>query len=415
VLRRLSYRALRRAWPPLIRNVPTVREASFSLLAGLVIFLGSGAVLASSTSVLIQVSGLIALIPASNALRGDIYGPLGSRLGTYLHTGLIRPRLQRSRVLEENLLVTATQSLTIAFPLAFLSWLTLSALGVRVVGLQHLIFVATLSAGASGLILSGAAFVLSSVAFRRGLNPDNVNAPLITAGGDLLSATLLIGLGYTLITIDFSPWVVLPVDAAMGAATLFLLARTLSRKRAMARSIFRQSVPILAATVTLELLVGLTLENSLDALVAAPMLLVLLPPFLGQTGNFASIHASRLSSAVHLGTTVVGRRPDSYARADFRDMAIVAAILFPAMGLVVFGFCGAAGIAGPPAGTFLLLCVIAGAICTAIVLPLGYYTTFVAFKLGADPDNVVIPITNSTIDLLGVVLLLGTAGLLAII
>src|SRR6185295_9446834 len=97
VPRRLTYAEIRRVWPPLLKNTPTVRQASLSLLIGLFGFLASGLVLARFTEVLVLVPGLITLLPASNALRGNIYAPLGSRLGTYLHTGLVRPRLQRSK------------------------------------------------------------------------------------------------------------------------------------------------------------------------------------------------------------------------------------------------------------------------------------------------------------------------------
>ncbi len=385
-----------------------------SLVVGLVGFLLSGILLARFTDVLLLVPGLIALLPASNALRGDIYGPLGSRIGTYLHTGLMRPRFKRSRVLDHNLLATTTQSLVMAFLLSGLSWSLLRAVGIDVIGFENLLFVAVISATAAGSLLSLAAFALSSIAFRRGFDPDNLNAPLITAGGDLLSVVLIVGLGATLLGIDFSPFVVLPVDAAAVVVTVLLFARTWSLKRPIARQIFRQSLPILAATVTLELFVGLTLEGSISTLAALPALLMLIPPFLGESGNLASISSSRLSSAVHLGIARVGRKPDAFARADIRDMAGVALIIYPVIGLAVFALSAALGIPHPGAISMVGLALLAGSIVTGVVLPLTYYTTLVAFRLGADPDNVVIPVTNSVVDVIGVGVLLGCARFLGV-
>jgi mgtE-like transporter len=386
-----------------------VRQASLSLLVGLFGFLASGVVLARFTQVLVLVPGLITLLPASNALRGNIYAPLGSRLGTYLHTGLVRPRLQRSKVLDQNILATTSQSLVMAFLLSGLSWGLLRALGIIVVPVENLLFVAVISATIAGLLLSLAAFVLSSVAFRRGFDPDNLNAPLITAGGDLLSALLIIGLGAVLLSTEFSPLLVWPIDAAAIAGTAFLFARTWSLQRPIARQIFRQSLIVLVATVALELVVGLALENSIEALATTPALLVLIPPFVGESGNLASIHSSRLSSAVHLGITRVGRRPDPFALADIRDMAGVAMLIYPVIGTAVFVLSALLGIANPGLPVMIGLAILAGAIVTAIVLPLGYYTTLIAFKLGVDPDNVVIPVTNSVIDVIGVGVLLGLA------
>jgi mgtE-like transporter len=410
----LSYAEIRKIWPPIIRNTPTVRQASLSLFVGLLGFLASGLLLARFTGVLVDVPGLITLLPASNALRGNIYAPLGSRLGTYLHTGLIRPRLRRSKVLDQNLLATTTQSLVMAILLSFLSWSVLSAIGATSRGFEDLLFVAAVSAAVAGLLLSVSAFVLSSVAFRRGFDPDNLNAPLITAGGDFLSATLTVTLGGLLLAVDFSALVVWPVDLAVLAGTLLLLRRTWSLSRPIARQIFRQSLAILAATVALELMVGLALEGNLAYLSAVPALLVLIPPFIGESGNLASIASSRLSSAVHLGIARVGRKPDAFARADLRDMGVVAAMLYPVIGLAVFAFSVALGIPHPDPLPMVGLALAAGAIMTGVVLPLTYYTTLLAFKLGLDPDNVVIPVTNSVVDVIGVAVLLGCAHLIGI-
>jgi mgtE-like transporter len=387
-----------------------VRQATLSLLIGLLGFLGSGLVLAKLSDVLVMVPGLITLLPASNALRGNIYAPLGSRLGTYLHTGLIRPQVKRSKVLDQNVLATTTQSLAMAFLLSGLSWGLLRAIGAISVGFEVLLFIAVISAVIAGLLLTFAAFVLSSVAFRRGFDPDNLNAPLITAGGDLLSALLIVGLGASLLSINFSDLLVLPVDAVAIGATAYLFARTWSLQRPIARQIFRQSLLVLAATVALELVVGLALESNIERLASTPVLLALIPAFVGESGNLASIHSSRLSSAVHLGITRVARKPDPFAMADIRDMAGVAMIVFPIIGLAVSGLAALTGVPHPDALQVVALCWVGGAIVTALVLVLGYYTTLLAFRLGIDPDNVVIPITNSVIDVIGVGVLLGLAG-----
>jgi mgtE-like transporter len=382
---------------------------------GLLGFLASGLLLAASTDILLLVPGLITLLPASNALRGNIYAPLGSRLGTYLHTGLVRPKLARSKVLDQNVLAATTQSLVMALLLSLLSWMLLRSLGATTVGFEHLLFVAAISAAAGGLVLTFSAFVLSSVAFRRGFDPDNLNAPLITAGGDFLSAVLTLSLGAVLLRADFSSLLVLPVDAAVLAATGILLARTWSLERPVARQIFRQSLAILVATVGLELVVGVVLEGNLATLSAVPALLVLIPPFIGESGNLASIASSRLSSAVHLGIARVGRRPDAFARADLRDMGGVAFLIYPMIGLAVFALSTLLGVPHPDPLVMIALALLAGAAMTAVVLPLTYYATLAAFKVGVDPDNVVIPVTNSVVDVIGVGVLLGCARLLGLL
>jgi mgtE-like transporter len=413
--RRLTRAELRRLWPPLIRNTPTVRQATFALLVGLGGFLASGVLLASTTNVLLQVPGLIALMPASNALRGDIFGPLGARLGTYLHTGMLRARLRRSRVLDENLLAASTQSLLMAFLLTGFTWATLKTLGAEVVGIDALLFVAVVAAAVAGSVLSVVAFVISTVAFRRGLDPDNVNAPFIAAGGDVLSVLLIVSMGTLLLQTDFSPWIVWPVDVAAVALVAYLTMRALSPARRIAREIVRQSMPVLVATVVLGLVVGLTLEASLGWLAATPALLLLVPPFLGQSGNLASIFGSRLTSAVHLGITRVGRRPDRAALSDIRDLTGVAVTVYLAVGAAGFAVAWAAGIATPPLGSMVALTLVAGILTWAILIPLVYYATAVSFRIGVNPDNVVIPVTNSSLDAAGILILLGIIQLLGLV
>jgi mgtE-like transporter len=412
--RRLTRAELRHLWPPLIRNTPTVRQATGALLLGLAGFLASGALLASSTDIFLQVPGLIAQVPASNALRGNIFGPLGARMGTYLHTGLLRPQLRRSRVLDENLLAAGTQSVLMALLLSGMAWTTLTMLGVKVVGLEHLLFVAVITAAVAGTALSLLAFVLSSVAFRRGMDPDNMNAPFITAGGDLLSVALMVGLGGLLLQVEFSPALVWPVDVVALVAAVVLTRRCLDKRRRIAREILRQSGAVLVATVTLGLVVGLTLEGSLGALSASPALLLLVPPFLGQSGNLASVFGSRLTSAVHLGVTRVGRRPDRAAAADIGDLTAVALIVYAAIGAVGFAVAAGAGIAGPPLPAMAALTLGAGLLTWALLVPLVYYATAASFRVGINPDNVVIPITNSSLDAGGILLLLAVIHLMGL-
>jgi mgtE-like transporter len=298
-----------------------------------------------------------------------------------------------------------------SFLLSGLSWIVAKGFGIQVIGLEYLVFISVLSGVIAGVILSALAFVLSAVSFKRGLDPDNLNAPLITAGGDLLAVGLLIGLGALLLNVPFSQGLVLPVDAAALVSTAYIMHRTTSLRRPIARQIFRQSLPVLVATVALEIVTGLTLEANLESLAAASAYLILIPPFIADAGNLASIHTSRLSSAAHLGMTRVGRRPDAVAMADIRDMASVGVPLFPAIGLIVFVMATVLGITHAGLLSMLLVSFLAGVIVIAVVLPLGYYATFVTFRLGADPDNVVIPVTNSVIDVVGVLVLVALIAL----
>ena len=67
-----------------------VRAGFFALLISSGGDLVTGLTLASITHTLSILPGLLILIPAAIGMRGNIFGGLGSRLGTQIHTGTFR-------------------------------------------------------------------------------------------------------------------------------------------------------------------------------------------------------------------------------------------------------------------------------------------------------------------------------------
>ena len=50
----------------------------------------AGLILAAITGTLERLPGLLLLVPAAIAVKGNIFGALGSRLGTAIHAGTFR-------------------------------------------------------------------------------------------------------------------------------------------------------------------------------------------------------------------------------------------------------------------------------------------------------------------------------------
>ena len=76
------------------------KEAYFEGLPALVLssFGGiiAGIILGGMKAEIQAVPGLLVLIPALLAIRGNVYGSLGARLSTGLHQGLIEPKISFS-------------------------------------------------------------------------------------------------------------------------------------------------------------------------------------------------------------------------------------------------------------------------------------------------------------------------------
>src|SRR6516162_6089223 len=77
----------------------------------------SGLTLGSITGTLEKLPGLLVLVPAAIGMRGNVFGALGSRLSTSIHTGTFRFSRRMDTVVGQNLAVAISLSLSISLVL----------------------------------------------------------------------------------------------------------------------------------------------------------------------------------------------------------------------------------------------------------------------------------------------------------
>jgi mgtE-like transporter len=153
----------------------------------------AGVVLGGMDAELEQVAGLLVLVPALLATRGNVYGSLGARLGSALHQGLVEPRFSTGdeRV---NAAVAAAlgNGVLVSGIAAVLAVALLAVLGRPSATLPTLVAIALLAGLISGILLTVAVVSVVFVGYRRGLNPDTLAGPVVTTTGDVVGiATLL--------------------------------------------------------------------------------------------------------------------------------------------------------------------------------------------------------------------------------
>jgi mgtE-like transporter len=173
--------------------VEAYREALPALGASLVGGLLAGLVLGSMRSDLRAVEGLLVLVPALLATRGNVYGSLGARLATGLHQGLIEPRVRagdrRIRAAAAAALANGIVASVFAATAAFA---VLSALGAPVAGLGRLVGIAVVAGLLSGATLVVVVVTVVFAGYRRGYNPDTLVGPLVTTTGDVFGVLFLL-------------------------------------------------------------------------------------------------------------------------------------------------------------------------------------------------------------------------------
>src|SRR6266487_1065344 len=131
--------------PRLLRRfVAIVRADPSGVGAGFVALLLSsggdlvaGLTLGAITHTLQTLPGLLVLVPAAIGMRGNIFGALGSRLGTMIHTGTFGLSRRPDTEVGQNILASLTLTLSISLALAVLA----KAVAVGF-GLSHTISIA---------------------------------------------------------------------------------------------------------------------------------------------------------------------------------------------------------------------------------------------------------------------------------
>jgi mgtE-like transporter len=168
------------------------REGLPALAASVVGGLLAGVVTAGMRGDFAAVDGLLVLLPALLATRGNVYGSLGGRIATGLHQGLVEPRIGADSRLRSAVAAALVNGLLASVFAAVVTALVLSGMGRPVAPLGTLVAIAFLAGLFSGVVLSVAVVVVVFAGYRRGYNPDTLVGPVVTTAGDVFGVAFLL-------------------------------------------------------------------------------------------------------------------------------------------------------------------------------------------------------------------------------
>jgi mgtE-like transporter len=161
---------------------------------------------------------------------------------------------------------------------------------------------------------------------------------------------------------------------------------------------------VLLALTLVEIGSGLVLGSFETTLLAYPSLLVLVPVTIGTAGNLGSVLAARLSTAFHLGLLAFAVDDERLAGNALAVWAL-AATLFPLVGAGAWALATLTVGAELAVGTVVLVATASGLVLAVVAVSVALVATYAAYRLGLDPDDVVVPVVTNTCDVLGVVVL----------
>jgi len=168
------------------------REGLPALAASVFGGLLAGVVLGGMRGDFARVDGLLVLVPALLATRGNVYGSLGARVATGLHQGLVEPRVGADRRLGGAVAAALLNGLLASAFAATSTFLILSGLGRPVAPVWTLVAIALLAGLLSGVVLAAAVVLVVFAGYRRGYNPDTLVGPIVTTAGDVFGVAFLL-------------------------------------------------------------------------------------------------------------------------------------------------------------------------------------------------------------------------------
>ena len=380
----------------------TIRQGFAALIIASLGNLIAGVSLGSITGTLQSLPGLMVLVPAAIGMRGNIFGALGSRLGTTIHAGLFAPTRAREQFLYQNVYAATVLTFAVSLALGILAKVLSVAFGVTSISILDFVLISLLGGVLSSIFVGAFAVTLAVRAHRRGWDLDSVAAPLITAAGDVVTlpslfvATYAVGLR----------WVTPALGAIAIASAVLVTVRGLLTDLTTTRRIIRESLLLLSIAGAVDVFAGLVVETRLEDFVAFPALLVLIPPFLADAGALGGILTSRLASKLHLGAMSPRGRPEGVAVLDSSIVLLFAVLIFVLVGITTDVAATLFDLASPGAIRVIGISLFGGLIATLLATVVAYYAAIATYRLGLDPDSHGIPLITSSMDFVGVVALI---------
>mgnify|MGYP006306609569 CR=1 FL=1 len=171
----------------------------------LLILCGIGAIIAGSilnlmnssnpdNNIFLKIPGLLIVIPAIIAMRGNISTALGSRLGSAYHLGVIKADDIFNNELKQNIVGSLLLSLIMSFIIGILAYIISFLMGLS--DLPHpiiIIFIVVIAGVLSGLILSFLTIGIIYLVFKQGYDPDNITGPALATFGDIITILCIFG------------------------------------------------------------------------------------------------------------------------------------------------------------------------------------------------------------------------------
>ena len=363
------------------------------------------------TPILAGIAGILALLPVIANMRGNLSGIFSSRLGTGLNLGLIKPKFsERTNDLNKTIASVIIASLITPIWVSLVIWFLSSLTPGTATPLSNFLIIA-ITASIFSLTLSiPITLVISFNIFKRGIDPDTLGYPLLSNIADIITVIgIIVGFLVNLLLKD-----VLLKDFGIFfeiIAVLFLLAflvytfgRSKTRDQFKVFNLLYEIIPVLFIVTIIASFSGIIFNENLSY----AGIIMIVPVFMAYTGATASIIGSRYTTAYFLGSLQTSSGKKSVYITDPIIITLIGFGLSTLLGVIAYSIASFfhLDLPKPDLLSYLIICWITGIITTTYSIISSLFVGNFVFRKGIDADNVIVPFSSTTGDLVAIIAIL---------
>jgi mgtE-like transporter len=351
-------------------------------------------------------SWAIAVYPAILSARGMISGLFSGRLGTALHLGTVYPRFfgntKSFYVLYDAVIVITLET---SIFMSFISMLFGSSFWGISSDAFFDILVIVVSTMTLGLVLSFFTMGVGFTTFKKGLDPDIIEYPIMSTVADIFITLCYI---FILNLYAFSKHAVVFVMLFHLLLTLYIMLRDFNKKEFI--KTIKESFVTLIFVAFIVNVTGTVLNRISDIVGSRKEIYSVYPALIDTVGDVGSVVGSTATTKLALGML----KPSFSAMRNHSQQifaawasAVVMFILFSALSLSINNMFSLSTFL-----SFTVLLLTANLIAVSAIILISYAVAILTFQKGLDPDNFVIPIESSIADSITTIALLAALFLM---
>ena len=168
-----------------------VKQSIIILSVGAVLSTAAGTILQHQIDLLVALPSLLVLLPAFVGEGGNIGSIFASRLGTLFNLGILKPKFEIKKEMQREITHSYIFALAVYPIIAITTYILARAVGMNSLGPLALVLI-SLGAGAIlTTVITLITFGSSIIAYKHGIDPDNVLIPIVASVADMFGVVCL--------------------------------------------------------------------------------------------------------------------------------------------------------------------------------------------------------------------------------